>query len=120
MDHSEVKHLPKVDHTPAHLDNVSRLLLKAADVMEKRGKCEGIRTGPLGSVCVLGALDHAGGWADGPEMYGDHHPLWKKAVTRLALALGGTDCRDCVEWNNDAERSGDEIISKLRAVALGL
>jgi hypothetical protein len=122
MDLSETKNLPKVDHTPAELDEPAKLLLKAANWMEKYGKCEGIRVDSKGRVCVLGAIDRAGGF----HPYGDMDPLWKKAVERLASAIppapnhAHSPTINAAWWNNDPKRPGAEIVAKLRAVALGL
>lgn len=115
MDHSEVKHLPKVDHTPAELDAASKILLKAAAVIEERGLAKGERCNAKGAMCVHGAIAFAA--------HGDPH-AWEQddgrlAVTRMVEAVD-PGCGGAAQWNNARERTKDEVVAKLRAVALGL
>ncbi len=134
MDHSEVKHLPKVDHAPAELDEPSRLLLKAADMIEQRGLKKGslcddalAKGDAQGALCFRGALNTAmsgnaicwEGWdSDGPAF---------EAERRMAVALGlkacifsGDKALSIPEWNNASARTKEQVIAKMRAVALGL
>jgi hypothetical protein len=55
----KTKTQPKVDHTPAELDDLSRMLLKAASLIEERGHWRG---GPSidGSTCAVLALQVVG------------------------------------------------------------
>ena len=73
MDHSEVKHLPKIDHTPAELGAVGRVLWKAADLMEERGHCRGTAWDEEGRICAMEAIYRASGWpnATGSGRLGD-------------------------------------------------
>ena len=116
MDHSEVKHFPKIDHTPAELDDASRLLLKAAHLIELHGFCKGIRTDGKGRHCVLGAIDHAGGHE--PDGYDPNKgPVWKTAVERVEKPLGYKPTPNdypgwaAATWNNASMRTGAEVIA---------
>jgi hypothetical protein len=121
MDFSETKHLPKVDHTPAELGEERRLLLKAADLMEARGHCKGrLATERFhGAVCLYGALyaaaNHGDAWASGP-----HIAKAGEAALLVRHALGLKNSYSEIDWNNAPERTKDEVVAKLRAVALGL
>lgn len=108
MDHSEVKHFPKVDHQPAELDRVSRLLLKAADIMEVGGHCKGMAQDGA-AHCLSGAVSQA---AFGFGSWG----LWhghNEAFERVRASI-----EDPISWNDDPARTKDEVVAKLRAVAL--
>ena len=111
---SEVKHFPKVDHTPANLDEESRLLLRAAEVIEHRGWCQNEYTTSDGRLCVLGAVKTARGLS--PRDDEDADDLVEKACERLYNAVGNR----VHLWNDRPGRTQDEVVAKLRAVALGL
>lgn len=119
MDHSEVKHLPKVDHTPAKMDEPCRLMLSAASIIERDGWCQNSMTSPSGQVCLEGALLRAYG------VKFDHHTgasqMPPNAVFDVLMTiknrLGGTRPFD---WNDTPGRTKEEVVTKLRAVALGL
>ena len=111
MDHSEVKHLPKVDHTPAELDEPAKLLLKAADLIERQGwiqhECQN-----EGGYCVQGAIKAVSPVYD---WFGTAaHAGYKRL--RAAVDQGG----GVIGWNDQRERTQAEVVSKMRAVALGL
>jgi hypothetical protein len=107
MDLSEVKHLPKVDHTPAELDEASKLLLKAAVLIEEHGLWQGDPRKAVGGICAILAIPR-----DSPAAY--------DAQERLIKAVGGTRIVHVFEWNDAPERTAAEVCAKLRAVALGL
>lgn len=115
MDHSEVKHLPKVDHTPADLDKASRLLLHAASRIEERGHCQnGNGLDEQGRMCVMVAL--------GGSPQRDWSVI-KEAELRLENALpahvpGSRSLRKIARWSDGTPTA--DVIAKLRAVALGL
>ncbi|HEX8106741.1 MAG TPA: hypothetical protein VF516_03385 [Kofleriaceae bacterium] len=102
MDHSEVKHLPKVDHTPAVLDDASKLLLKMADVIETRGHCQHLAEDSKGRVCIVGATNYTG------TIKG-----WCEVIDRMERAMG----QRFIEWNNTPGRTKEEVVAKLRAIA---
>jgi hypothetical protein len=112
MDHSEVKHFPKVDHTPAELDEASKLLLKAADLIEKNGlnnkNYKYIHED--GSICVKCAINLADGGE--PEDMNSFFQSRLDAIYRLDSAIGET----AYEWI--LGRPQQEVVAKLRAVAL--
>jgi len=98
MDESIVKHL-----VPADLDAVSRTLLMAADIIERRGHCRGSSVGPDGSVCAIHAINVAGNF--------DSHAFEAKA--RLSERL-----RDSIAFWSDTSPT-KTVVATLRRVALG-
>jgi hypothetical protein len=111
MDHSEVKHLPKVDHTPAELAGWQRVMLKASDIIDERGLCKESYSGSRG-YCIYGALYAA---ADLTPMDAMNEAL-NEARRILLNKLPDT----IICWNDHKDRTKDEVVAKLRAVALGL
>lgn len=104
MDHSEVKHFQKVDHTPAELDETSRILLKAAALIEEKGHSQGTcGPGPQGPFCIISAIFYANGTR-----------FSSSAEKRIAAAVGN----GYVRWSDTSPAA--TVIAKLRAVALGL
>lgn len=115
----ETKTQPKVDHTPAQLDEVSRLMLKAADLIEKHGLAKDERCSAEGAYCVHGALAMAE--TGNPEAW--DNPLEYVATARIFKTLGVQETtffnpRGIAQWNNAPGRTQDEVVAKLRAVAL--
>lgn len=123
MDLSEVKHLPRVDHTPAELDEPAKLLLKAADLIEKYGLAKWMTCDAEGRMCLRGAIRVAGGAekARGITAWWRSDDMEKEADARIRRSLGDrSDFGDTsADWNNAYERTKDEVVAKLRAVALG-
>lgn len=118
MDHSEVKHLPKIDHTPAELDEPSRLLLKAAALIEERGHHKGSYSASNGMVCFRGALNIA---ACGDPVGIPNAPGADEASIRFLQTLRREGWGlGWLEWNDAPDRTRDEVVAKMRAVALGL
>lgn len=109
MDHSEVKHLPRVDHTPAELDEVSRRLLRAAKKIEQSGWYDGKKKG---GYCAWAAIVCAEEERVAPDDIG------KMAGERLVKSLGFNDISSVFPWNDRVGK--DAVLAKLRAVALGL
>ena len=100
---------PKVDHQPAVLDDASKLLLKAAAYLESKGwRCGSGDSG----VCAYEAIVYA----DKPDAI--QTPLATVAAERLAAALGCSEITGIFKWNDARGRTKDEVIAKLRAVAL--
>src|SRR5437867_3333049 len=114
MDHSEVKHLPKVDHTPAELDDASKLLLAAAAIIERQGWCQCFIGTFGGQLCIEGALNVARGREPIAMLEGNEVTL--EALLRVNKAVGAS----AFHWNDTPGRTKDEVVAKLRAVALGL
>lgn len=126
MDHSEVKYLPTIDHAPAKLDKPSKLLLKAAALIEEYGLAKHIQCDTTGRLCAVGAIVKA----DGGVPYGEGN-LWTgaRSMTKVGLEAHKRFAEALAEitplqsdpiasWNNTPERTADEVIAKLRAVAL--
>jgi hypothetical protein len=102
---------PKVDHTPAVLDDASKVLLRAAELLEQRGHCKGAAVSD-GAYCLSGAISIA---ALDNKRFGSWG-LWHghdAAMKRVRKAL-----QDPIAWNDAPERTADEVVAKLRAVAL--
>lgn len=124
MDESVQKHLsPK-------LDDASRLLLRAADLIETNGLAKGKLcendAGILGAMCVRGALNYATtryafGWDGAFDKGTPRH----EAENRLANVLGliphlYTEAPGCLPlWNNAPERTASEVVSAIRRAAFG-
>lgn len=111
MDLSEIKNLPKTDHTPAVLDEPAKLLLKAADLIEKHGLWCG---GYEGGRCILTGLIDAEGRTTSLGRHGN------TAFERVTQALGVKgrldESGEVYNWND--RHSKEAVVAKLRAVAL--
>lgn len=108
MNHAEVKHL-KVDHTPAVLDTASRVLLRAAEMLERDGEWGQGRFEPgvvIGRNCMILAVREV-----------DGHSYEGAAERKLLRAFGTTDAIAVFNWNDAPERTKEEVVAKLRAVA---
>lgn len=103
--------VPKVDYTPAELDEPSRIMLKAAALLELRGHCHFVEKDEFGRLCFLGAAKEV--YPEGQGCYWNSGPFIDMC-TRLGDSVGG------VFWKWNDKHTGEEVISKLRAVALGL
>ena len=117
MDHSEVKHLPKVDHAPAQLEEWQKLLLKAADLIESYGLAKHTTCNNRGAMCLRGALLVAAGAErvrHGPDM-GQASNDVLEADNKMRAAVRSNPAM----WNNEPARTEKEVVAKMRAVALG-
>ena len=109
MNCAEVKYL-KVDHTPAVLDETSKVLLRAAEILEAGGHCKGSAESN-GAHCLSGAISAAAlERRDDWGLYEGH----KKAIARLRPLIPHW-CP--VLWNDAPERTKNEVVAKLRAAA---
>lgn len=103
------------------LDDTSDLLLKAAEWIECHGWTRGAMQ-KYEKTCTLGALTMASD-ARGDTTYG---PI-SAAERRLKAALPEPYCSDqhrehlcaVAAWNDAPGRTKEEVVAKLRAVALG-
>lgn len=86
------------------------VLLTAATRIERMGHCKGRLRGNNGEYCVVGAI--FGNPASGAHVSGTRDEL--EAHVRFSSHVGG----DMVGWNNADERTAEEVITKLRSVAL--
>lgn len=104
---------PKTDYTPAALDEPAKLLLRAADVIEAQGWCQKFVGSRDGKVCLEGALMVAYGKSPTELIEASRVPM--EASRRVRRAVG----TDAFRWNDEKGRTKDEVVAKLRAVALG-
>jgi len=105
------------------------LLERAADIIDRRGLYQGDYMGSAGNVCTFGAMlvavaeEHGIPERDLPEaiFYNDRIE-WdnvreiESAAVILARSLG-IDELDIPDWNDDAERTREDVISALRVAA---
>lgn len=98
------------------LDKTSLNLLAAADKLDKEGHAKGLRQTSRG-YCALGAIGaviYDNPWID---LYDD------ATVLRLAAHLpqptydGWSIEHKVAQWNNEPERTAEEVIDKFREVA---
>lgn len=96
----------------------SAVMRRAADLIEEKGHTKGQLIDSNGSMCVNGALWNAlGGFAT------PNRDLFLETTKILAKAIGigmhpyWTQTYDLPGWNNAPERTGEEVIAKLREVA---
>lgn len=88
------------------LDDVSKLLLKGAAIIVERGHDQShLGEGPNGERCALCSLIEA----DGNRF----SRTYEDAKARLRGAVG----ESITDWNNQSTK--EEVVAKLRAVALG-
>lgn len=88
------------------LDAVGRVLLKAADYMQKHGWCQGTMMNMSGNVCLVGALEVA-----------EPSNLSFIAETRLAAYTRHAYGRGVVSTNDTVLKSKDEAVAVLRNAA---
>lgn len=110
------------------LDAASRLLLKAADLIETDGWCIGMLRDAKGRLCIRGALIKAAGhmpitfdgrvclpgfsWGDAVHAPNVHAALLS-ADERIERHVG----LNPAQWNNIQAGTKDAVVSTLRAVA---
>lgn len=106
------------------LNEVGQVLIKAADLLEEHGHTKHARERANGSMCFLGALEKAQGDGDPKILYRPDSPLTYAASEAISRMLGldtgryGGDHRcACVDWNNDDDRTGQEVIDAMRLAA---
>lgn len=92
------------------LDEPARLLLRAAELIEERGLCQGSFGSTPGPLCFQGAILYA---KTGRE-YGPLSDKMSIAYQRMYDALG----TDPTNWNDSPGRTQAEVVAKLREVAL--
>jgi len=115
MDESVVKHLEQFrENESPQLDTVSLLLLKAAEEIERRGWCQEAST-HNGAVCMEGAMLCADGKKP-TEFFGGTSYI---AFYRVCDAIKPEGFAAPHEWNDQPGRTKEEVVAKLRAVALG-
>ena len=81
------------------LTEAEKTLLRAADYIEKRGWCQNIDEMEDGRVCALRALSCVAGH-----------------VVAAAEELERRIKRDLVHWNDDPNRTKEEVIATMRTI----
>lgn len=94
------------------LDDASRLLLKAAELIEERGWCQRQQEDAKGRLCILGALHYAEGGSPMTPFGAVAYNARNRLMDVLGIWMLGRD------WNDKPGRTAAEVIAKLRAVAL--
>lgn len=85
------------------------LLLNAADLIERRGFCQGTRQDGSGQLCILGAISVAHN--------GDPYSQYSTdpAGELVRAQLGG---KSPAPWNNEPGRTKEEVVEAVRTAAL--
>lgn len=110
----EHKEAVEITEAPAKLMGWQRVLLRAADVIEECGWCQGAYSMMDGRVCAIGAIKVAIGLSPDDDEEDTAFVIARRAMSD---ALG---VQFVHEWNDDEKRTKEEVTAKLRAVALGL
>lgn len=108
MDHSEVKHLPKVDHTPAELDEASQGLLRAAAWIEKHGLCQRGMYGAGDSGCIVVTFIRTIPDCEANQQARDRLRALVPTIPSIH--------RDLADWNESGV-TPTEVLAKIRAAA---
>ena len=80
-------------------------LLKAAEIIEQRGWCQGLLESSSGQVCALGAMDML------------EHSMefdWMRSLMALEIEIGSASIAD---WNDNPSRTQAEVLAAFRAAA---
>lgn len=96
-----------------------KMLLEAANIVERRGLAKGRQEDDDGHVCVQGAISIA---ATGATVNnGDAYCLATKMLSRYLRATGVEERlapeTGCAYWNNQPERTQEDVVGALRAAA---
>lgn len=105
-----------------HLDDVSLLILDAVEKLKKHGHTKFIRKDIDGRMCALGALDIAEGVGNKSEAISriaDHipHCPWDGHNYEPIYGIHLNDGNKVAQWNNQPERTSEEVINKFLEVA---
>lgn len=102
-------------------NSVRDTLLRAADLLEKRGHVKWQLKDDKGSMCALGAILEAQGydWVEGS--YPNQDRLTQPAATAICLAMGlrahhGVQYA-IADWNNGPSVTGADVIKAMRLAA---
>ena len=92
------------------LDEASKVLLRAADYIEKWGWCQYDLRDARGRVCLMGAIYSVAG----------EQGLMKDAIEKTLFAFNSfADGPLPSTWDDAPGRTKEEVCAKLRSVALG-
>lgn len=89
-----------------------RILLRAAELLEHDGWCQGYLRDDFGRMCASGAIGAA--IEEMCPVDGDPD-TWEDVACRVARHVGA---RMLTAWNDESERTKDEVIAALRQVAV--
>ncbi len=89
------------------VDEVGKVMLKAADYIEEHGHCKHVLCDDKGAVCIRGALIRVGSFTQ----------LTKAELRLKEFGIPWNERVGVVDWNNAPERTGEEVIAALRAAA---
>ena len=90
------------------IDGAAKILLDAADHIERHGWCQNVYTNGLGDVCIMGTLLQVVQWPDYLEGRA------KEVFPRLKKYLGVTRVDD---WNDEPGRTKEQVVAALRGGA---
>lgn len=108
--------MPEVKPEAPQLEPWQKILLDAAEILEKNGWCRGHYVAPDGRHCAVGALNIAAGVLVGysPPVKLDVNGSRRMAMEKL---MHQVKC-NCVEnWNDGYAKSGKAVITAFRAAA---
>lgn len=93
-----------------------QLAAKAADILERRGHCKAILEDGNGRVCAFGALNLADHGASDHGKNNMGYPEVLRTAVLVQAHIG--DYSHCLaEWNNQPERTKQEVIDAFRSFA---
>lgn len=91
------------------MSSVKDDLLKAADIIEERGWCQGNWKNGQGQLCILAALETATTERGRPNSL---RPAIVAVKARIGIANGSL-----AQWNDSPFRTKDEVLAALRSAA---
>lgn len=98
------------------------ILERAADEMQRRGKCEGTRMNESGQVCALGAMQVASGFIPrGLNIWDDWKEVRSDVINAMSPFLGTNKygaLAAIADWSNGND--APTVIAGLKAVAATL
>src|SRR5262245_15869287 len=115
----DLKWARRLDEELAPVDNVGRILLRAANLWEKNGRCITAAEDDHGRVCVILAISRSVGRSKKDQF--EHSRLFHEAMDRLHshLRFGPKEFMQggLIHWNERSGISDEDAISTLRAAA---
>lgn len=101
----------KAGEQQIQLGPIGKRLWAAADYIKEYGWCQGCLTNGQGNVCALGAISHCGF---------SGRPGATVAYSVAAQALHRYLKQNIAAWNDNPERTKEEVIEALRNAAIGV
>jgi hypothetical protein len=96
--------------------NIAEVTAKAAHLIDTHGHAKGIAKDFDGSMCLNGAIVQALGY-ELPPLSNSAPPLYMAQVQQVIKAMGFECLAYAAWWNNDEERTVEEVTEKLRETA---